>query len=166
MPMAGLAIGDHAPDVPQEEIGSMNRNSPLRRLLGALVLPVAIIGGCKMESTSSREGRVESLHPDARNEVTAKVGVPFTLTLPGNAGTGYEWVIAGDVPSFLKQRGAARFVPTDSSKVGAGGDSEFVLEASEAGKGVIRFHYLRSWKKDARPARWSEAEVTANTGGQ
>ncbi len=144
----------------------MNGNSPLRRLLGALVLPVAIIGGCKMESTSSRGGRVEALHPDARNEVTAKVGVPFTLTLPGNAGTGFEWVIVGDVPSFLKQRGTARFVPADSNKVGSGGDSEFVLEASEAGKGMIRFHYLRSWKKDARPVRWSEVEVTANTGGQ
>ena len=144
----------------------MSRNLPLRRLLGALVLPAALIGGCNMGTPSSREGRVESLHPDARNEVAEKVGVPFTLTLPGNAGTGYEWVIAGDLPTFLSQRGTPRFVPADSNKVGAGGDSEFVLVASEAGKGVIRFHYLRSWKKDARPARWAEVEVTANTGDQ
>lgn len=143
----------------------MNRTSTIRCLLGALVLPLVLVGGCSMGSASSHDGRVESLHPDARSEITEKVGSPITLKLPGNAGTGYEWVIAGDLPPFLSQQGQSIFVPNDPDKVGSGGDSEFVFVAKKAGKGVIRFHYLLSWKKEARPVRWAEVEVTANSSG-
>jgi predicted secreted protein len=143
----------------------MNRNSAIRRFFGAIIIPSVLLGGCSAGSGSSFNGRVESLHPDARSEVAEKVGEPIKLKIPGNAGTGYEWVIAGDLPAFLSQQGQSRFVPNDSERVGAGGDSEFIFIANKSGKGVIRFHYLRSWNKDARPVRWAEVEVTATPGG-
>lgn len=145
--------------------GIMNKKSATRRLFGGLLLFSLFVGGCAMGSAESRPARIESLHPDAKSDITEQVGAPVTFKLPGNAGTGYEWVIAGDLPSFLSQQGKSRFVPNDLKKVGAGGDSEFVLIASGPGKGVVRFHYLQSWKKGARPARWAEVEVTANTSG-
>jgi len=143
----------------------MNKNSAIRRFFGVIILPSVLLGGCSAGSGSPYNGRVELLHPDARSEITEKVGEPVMVKLPGNAGTGYEWVLAGDLPPFLRQQGQSRFVPNDSERVGAGGDSEFIFIANKSGKGVIRFHYLRSWNKDARPVRWAEVEVTATPGG-
>ena len=126
---------------------------------------VATLSACAVNSTSSRNEVVDALHPDAVTEISTDVGTAVTLTLPGNAGTGYEWVLASPLPEFLQQRGASKFVAKDSTKVGSQGDTEFVLEAIAAGKATVRFHYLRSWKKDARPARWAEAAITVKSGG-
>ena len=104
---------------------------------------------------------MEAIHPDAVTEISINVGSSVALMLPGNAGTGYEWVLAGDLPGFLRQRGVSEFVAKDISKVGSQGDTRFVFEAIETGEGAIRFHYLRSWKQDAKPARWAEADITA-----
>ena len=126
---------------------------------------VATLSACAVNPTTNRTEVVDALHPDAVTEISTDVGTAVTLTLPGNAGTGYEWVLASPLPEFLQQRGASKFVAKDSSKVGSQGDTEFVLEAIAAGKATVRFHYLRSWKKDARPARWAEAAITVKSSG-
>ncbi|MAB71432.1 MAG: hypothetical protein CMJ54_02880 [Planctomycetaceae bacterium] len=125
----------------------------------------AMLSACASNPAAFRTAEVEALHPDAVTEISIEVGTAITLMLPGNAGTGYEWVVAGDLPGFLRRRGGADFVAKDPSKVGSQGDTRFVFEATGAGEATLRFHYLVSWKKDARPARWAEAAITAKPGG-
>jgi predicted secreted protein len=131
----------------------------------ALISIVAMLSACASNPAAFRTTAVEALHPDAVTEIPIEVGDGITLMLPGNAGTGYDWVIAGDLPVFLRQRGGSDFVAKDPAKVGSQGDTRFVFEAIGAGEATVRFHYLRSWKKDARPARWAEAAITAKSGG-
>ncbi|MCP4837626.1 MAG: protease inhibitor I42 family protein [Phycisphaera sp.] len=130
-----------------------------------LISAATLLPACAANSRSFETDSVEAIHPDAVTEITIDVGEAVTLMLPGNAGTGYDWVLAGDLPGFLRQRGDARFVAKDASKVGSQGDTRFVFEAIEGGEATVRFHYLRAWKKDAKPARWAEAAITAGSAG-
>ena len=69
---------------------------------------VATLSACVSNSATTRTEVVDALHPDAVTEVSTDVGTAVTLTLPGNAGTGYEWVLAAPLPEFLQQRGASK----------------------------------------------------------
>ena len=142
---------------------SLFRRSHLSEFV--LISIAVMLPACAMNPATLRTEAVDALHPDAVTEISIDVGTAITLTLPGNAGTGYDWVLAGDLPGFLRQRGKSVFVSKDPSKVGSQGDTRFVIEATKAGEATVRFHYLRSWKQDAKPARWAEAAITAGSGG-
>ncbi len=125
----------------------------------------AMLPACVSDPSAFRTDAVDALHPDAVTEVSIEIGTAVTLTLPGNAGTGYDWVLADGLPEFLRQRGQSRFVAKEASRVGSQGDTRFIIEAVGPGEASVRFHYLPGWNQNARPVRWAEAAVTAKTKG-
>lgn len=153
------------PELPKTGRNPMFR---LRRshLFALALLSLAVtLPACAPSAASRATDVVEAIHPDAVTEVSIDVGKSIAVMLPGNAGTGYDWVLAGELPAFLRQRGASDFVAKDASKVGSQGDTRFIFEAIAEGEATVRFHYLRSWQQDARPVRWAEAAITAKAGG-
>jgi predicted secreted protein len=76
------------------------------------------------------------------------VGETFSISLPANRTTGYEWKLA-EKPKFLKLISSSYAVRKDCKKgmTGCGGDQTFKLKAIHLGSGKITIHYLRPWEK-------------------
>ncbi|MGB7545408.1 MAG: protease inhibitor I42 family protein [Methanothrix sp.] len=76
----------------------------------------------------------------------ARVGEPFTISLPSNPTTGYDWT--ADYDNVLLRAEDARFESSamDSIRLGVGGTSVFVFTPLRTGKTTIRFVYKRSWE--------------------
>ena len=130
-------------------------------LLFSLSLSCIVLSGCESGMGSSKkaiDGR--TLHSGSTTQMTAKVGEVIELGLPGNAGTGFTWSIAGDLPGCVKKVAEPYFKADHPELPGSSGTTRFRFEAVEAGSGSIRFEYARPWEKDARPARWSVVEIT------
>jgi predicted secreted protein len=135
----------------------------LRSLLvtAVLVLP-GIIGchGSKAHNVSSDVGRSTSLTAgDAqsdRRSVTLLPGQVFTLRLRGQAGTGYFWRSAENMPAG----GVVRIVPGDEQKVDQSTvETLFTIRAIQPGRSALLFLYSRSADKDSIPARQFTLDV-------
>ena len=130
-------------------------------LLFSLALSCNVLFGCDSSMGPSKkalDGR--TLHSDSTTSMAVRVGEVIELGLPGNAGTGFTWSIAGELPGCVKKAAEPYFKADHPELPGSSGTTRFRFEAVEAGSGSIRFEYARPWEKDARPARWSVVEVT------
>lgn len=100
---------------------------------------------------------------DAANPVMLSVGDRFTIRLPSNATTGFSWGI--ELPPGLTVADDRYEEPTDTDLVGAGGTQVFVIEAAEAGSGVIELAYRQDFDEESEPVetRTFHVEVTADS---
>jgi predicted secreted protein len=100
-----------------------------------------------------KETKVELIH--------AKVNEPFTISLPANPTTGYEW--NADYDYVLLKLESAEFESTNSQtvRVGRGGTSVFVFTPIKPGKSTIRFVYKRSWENIVADTRAFHVEISA-----
>lgn len=79
----------------------------------------------------------------------------FTVTLPSNPSTGYQWVLKSDYDTdFIKAKGYAYATPKTEQEgkkiVGAPGEVEFKFEAKDKFKAIpqileLHFAYIRFW---------------------
>jgi predicted secreted protein len=92
--------------------------------------------------------------------IKAKVGEPFTISLPSNPTTGYAWT--ADYDNVLLRTEEAQFESSamDSIRLGAGGTSVFVFTPLLSGKTTIRFVYKRSWENIVADARTFYVDIT------
>ncbi len=131
-------------------------------LAGSIALSMSMFVGC--ETTSGRRGPtpdvVETLKTDASNELTVKKGEPFALDLPGNAGTGYTWMVHGSLPSGIRQSSKPFFLPDDPDRMGAPGVMRFVLVGEETGEYDLAFEMRRVWETDEPPVRRAVVKIT------
>jgi predicted secreted protein len=86
--------------------------------------------------------------------VEVEGGREVTLVLPDNATTGYRWSCS--VTSGGAQVARQEFIPSESTRVGAGGERHFVVRL-DTGSSRIVFRLTRSWGGKG-PLR--EVEVT------
>lgn len=93
--------------------------------------------------------------------INARVGEPFTISLPSNPTTGYDWT--ADYDYVLLKLENASFERDDQKalRVGAGGTSVFVFTPIGAGKTTIYFVYKRSWENIAADTRSFHVAITA-----
>lgn len=93
--------------------------------------------------------------------IQAKVNEPFTIFLPANPTTGYEW--KADYDYFLLKQESAQFerAPAKTARLGAGGTFAFVFTPIKPGKGTIYFVYKRSWENIAADTRSFHVEISA-----
>lgn len=81
--------------------------------------------------------------------VTASVKKPYSISLPANPTTGYQWDAKFD-KNFVELK-AKNFV-RDSSKpkkfVGVGGTTAFTFVPLKAGETTIELQYKRPWEKE------------------
>jgi len=90
--------------------------------------------------------------------IRARVNEPFTISLPANPTTGYEW--KADYDYVLLKQESAQFERGDSQAVGSGGTSVFVFLPVKPGKSTIRFVYKRSWENIVADTRSFHVEIT------
>jgi predicted secreted protein len=93
--------------------------------------------------------------------IRAKVNEPFTISLPANPTTGYEW--KADYDYVLLKQESAQFegAASETKRVGAGGTSSFVFLPIKPGKSTIYFVYKRSWENIAADTRAFHVEISA-----
>jgi predicted secreted protein len=93
--------------------------------------------------------------------ILAKVNEPFTVSLPANPTTGYEW--KADYDYVLLKQESAQFerASAETVRVGAGGTSVFVFLPVKPGKSTIYFVYKRSWENIVADTRAFHVEISA-----
>lgn len=141
----------------------MSRNPMVASFLAGLIaVSMGMFMGC--ETTSGRRGPtpdvVQTLSTDASNELTVKKGEPFALDLPGNAGTGYTWMVHGSLPSGIRQSSKPFFRADDPDRMGAPGVMRFVLVGEEVGEYDLAFEMRRVWETDEAPVRRAVVKIT------
>ena len=81
-----------------------------------------------------------------KNAISVKAGEEFSITLKGNATTGYQWVAT----SYDGLRLVRDWYVTDDvdgpPRCGVGGKHTFVFSADETGTYNIVLDYLRQWE--------------------
>lgn len=90
---------------------------------------------------------------DASAPIRVRAGTVFVITMPSNATTGYQWLLADSLNPALLRRVNNEYVadrqPAGSPPVaGAGGHERWTFRALAPGQGTIRMIYARSWEKE------------------
>jgi predicted secreted protein len=98
-----------------------------------------------------KETKVELIH--------AKVNEPFTISLPANPTTGYEWKADYDYVLLSQESSEFERASTGRMAVGAGGTSVFVFLPLKPGKTTIYFVYKRSWENIVADTRAFHVEI-------
>ena len=91
--------------------------------------------------------------------IRARIKQPFTISLPANPTTGYEW--KPDYDYYLLELAKTEFEKGPSEAIGAGGTSVFVFNPIRPGKTTIAFVYKRSWENIVADTRTYYVEITA-----
>ncbi len=93
--------------------------------------------------------------------IRARVGESFTIALPSNPTTGYNWIM--DYDNVLLRAEDSEFQPSASNSIrlGAGGNSVFAFTPLLIGKTTIRFVYKRPWENIVADTRAFYVEIIA-----
>jgi predicted secreted protein len=87
--------------------------------------------------------------------ITVRPGKEFTIKLPTNASTGYDW----DVENMPDDRvvaidAVARYIPPNNNRLGASGEEVWHFTAVRTGFAVIALKYARWFDRPSRlPAK-------------
>ena len=92
------------------------------------------------------------------DDVTTKVGRPFTVRLGSNPSTGYAWHLSPDDHVEVVEE---TFEGPDGDRVGAGGTQVFTLRAVRTGKAMLTFVHRRAWERDTPPLQVQHVVVRA-----
>ena len=95
--------------------------------------------------------------------ILAKVNEPFTISLPANPTTGYEWKADYDYVLLKQENAEFERATTETKRVGAGGTSVFVFLPIKPGKSTIYFVYKRSWENIVADTRAFHVEISAKS---
>ena len=90
--------------------------------------------------------------------IQARINEPFTISLPTNPTTSYEWI--ADYDYVLLGLGSSQFEKGPSEAVSAGGTSVFVFMPKKKGLTTISFVYKRSWENIVADVRSFHVEIT------
>ncbi|MEI8003630.1 MAG: protease inhibitor I42 family protein [Methanothrix sp.] len=94
-------------------------------------------------------------------QILAKVNEPFTISLPANPTTGYEWKANYDYVLLKEESAQFERASAETARVGAGGTSVFVFTPIKPGKSTIYFVYKRSWENIVADTRDFRVEISA-----
>jgi inhibitor of cysteine peptidase len=122
-------------------------------LLGA-VMCAGLVSGCG--STPAAVPKIGTVRVDAAADgTTIRVAKGSTLevALDSNPTTGFDWQLAGAVPSQVTTVGSTLEATATGDSVGAGGIRVFTYTAATAGTGTLRLEYVRPWEKGVPPAK-------------
>ena len=95
--------------------------------------------------------------------IRARVNEPFTISLPANPTTGYEWKADYDYVLLKQENAEFERATTETKRVGSGGTSVFVFLPIKPGKSTIYFVYKRSWENIVADTRAFHVEISAKS---
>jgi len=90
--------------------------------------------------------------------IQARVNESFTISIPANPTTGYNWT--ADYDYILLDQGRAEFEKSPSGALGSGGTSVFVFTPLKPGKTTIYFVYKRSWENIVADTRAFHVDIS------
>lgn len=107
----------------------------------ALVIALAIISASIVLSCAAPEAAVYS---DPTSAIFTTVNSEFTIAIPANATTGYQWT--AEYNTSMLSLVSSEYKPSKQAKnqVGAGGIQYFKFKALKAGTAMISFTYKRT----------------------
>jgi len=89
------------------------------------------------------------LGADPPDIVKGQVGILFSVSFEGVAGTGYAWTLASSPPDnsieVVSQEGVSGGMP------GGGDVTTFILKGAKPGYGSLVFHYQQPWMAGKAP---------------
>ena len=89
--------------------------------------------------------------------ILAKLNQPFTISLPANPTTAYQWFV--DYDYYLLRLDLERFEKS-SPAIGSGGNSIFVFSPQRPGKTTISLVYRRPWDNIVADVASFRVEIT------
>ena len=90
--------------------------------------------------------------------IQARVNESFTISIPANPTTGYNWT--ADYDYVLLEQGRTEFEKSPSGALGSGGTSVFVFTPLKPGKTTIYFVYKRSWENIVADTRAFHVDIS------
>ena len=95
-------------------------------------------------------------------EGTIAVGDIFTITLPCNPTTGFQWDVKSINRKIALPKGPVTYHPITGTEglMGAGGRCTLDIEGKRPGKTKVVLIYQRSWEKGKKPAETFKATLT------
>jgi inhibitor of cysteine peptidase len=99
--------------------------------------------------------------PPAPHQGQIAVGEIFSIALPCNPTTGYQWELKSINQRIAISTGAVEFQasPTAPGTVGAGGSCVLRIKGVRPGKTMAIMVYWRPWEK-GKPAKTATTEIT------
>lgn len=111
--------------------------------VGTLALALALLlGGC------GNDGSLSFTAEDDGSQMSVDAGSRFTVELPGNPSTGYDWQVVELDETIVRLVGQA--FDAESTLVGAPGTVTLTFEAVAAGTTDVHLAYERAFE-DAEP---------------
>ena len=111
-----------------------------------IIAAVLISAGCDFRTLRYTEA-------DSGKIIEASVGQQFTITLRGNATTGYVWQMAEGTNSKTVKKISDKYTADNTGRVGSGGDHVWTYKAVAAGETTITLNYLRPREKPVAPTK-------------
>ena len=84
--------------------------------------------------------------------IVAHVESFFTITVPANRTTGYDWVLEDPLNAAVVRLRSKAYVPS-SGLPGAPGLETWTFSTYGRGRALISLKYVRPWEKTAPPAK-------------
>jgi inhibitor of cysteine peptidase len=112
-------------------------------------LPSSTSGECFCQAPDSCEclaGMCEGVFKE-NQQIEAKNGEKFFVTLEANPTTGYGWQVDFD-PVYIELL-VKNYVPSSPELIGSGGEEIFEFLAKESGGTAITFSYQRPWEEES-----------------
>lgn len=83
--------------------------------------------------------------------ISARAGRHFTITIPANPTTGYQWQLARPLNDKMIQFIRSEYIADNTGAVGSGGKEIWTFRALQAGRSAIALKYARTWEKNTAP---------------
>ena len=83
--------------------------------------------------------------------ISAQAGRNFTITLPANPTTGYQWQLARPLNVKLIKLISSEYIADDTGLVGSGGKQVWKFKAIKVGRAAVALKYVRPSEKNTKP---------------
>jgi len=83
--------------------------------------------------------------------IDTQAGRNFTIILPANPTTGYQWQLARPLNDKMIKLISSEYIADDTGLVGSGGKQVWKFSALKAGRAAIALKYVRPSEKNTTP---------------
>ena len=83
--------------------------------------------------------------------IDTQLGRNFTITLPANPTTGYQWQLARPLNVKLIKLISSEYIADDTGLIGSGGKQVWKFKALKVGRAAVALKYVRPSEKNTKP---------------
>ena len=83
--------------------------------------------------------------------INTQLGRNFTVTLPANPTTGYQWQLARPLNVKMIKLIGSEYIADDTGLIGSGGKQVWKFKALKVGRAAVALKYVRPSDKNTKP---------------